>query len=263
MPLRISSVQTYTLHDGPGIRTTLFLSGCPLRCSWCHNPETQSTVPIPVFDRARCIGCGLCAVCPNGAHSFENGHAIDRRKCTGCGKCVAACPAKALSLSSRDMTDEEFREIVARQKRVMGDIGGITFSGGEPLLQGEEVIRLVKGLGVHTAIETCGHAAEELFRGVIESVDYVMFDIKLADSDRHRRYTGVGNETILRNLEILRQSGKPFLLRTPMIPGITDTEENLNAVRGIVGDDPWEKLPFNPLTGAKYERIGLEYGAER
>ena len=259
MALSISHIQTFSLHDGPGIRTTVFLSGCPLRCVWCHNPETQSTKPQLLFDSRRCIGCRICTLCPNGVHSFESGHVLGRDMCTGCGLCVKNCPSKALELSVRTLSREEFRKVVTQQEALFGSDGGITFSGGEPLLQWQELLRLSESVQTHLALETCGYAQPDVFRKVIEKMDYIMFDLKLADPDLHRQYTGVGNETILKNLALLRESGKPFLIRTPLVPGITDKPQNLDAIREIVGNDPWEQLPYNPLTPAKYQRLGRAY----
>ena len=255
--LKISNVQDFTVHDGPGIRTTIFLAGCPLRCSWCHNPETQKNTLI--FEEKRCALCGGCSVCSSGVHSFNNGHILNRDKCILCGKCVEVCPTDALELSFKELTDQEFIDLAERQKRLSGENGGITFSGGEPLMQGEKIIELIEKIDIHTAIETCGYADEELFKRVINKVDYVMFDLKLADSELHKKYTGVSNQLILKNLENLRNSGKEFVLRTPLIPNITDTAENLAALSKIIGNDPWEKLEYNVLTPVKYDRIGKEY----
>ena len=258
MDLKICSIQNFSLHDGPGIRTSIFLAGCPLRCSWCHNPETHTVSPVLVYDKAKCIVCGACAVCPNGVHTFAEGHSIDRTKCNACGICVENCPAGALGLSVRELKKEEFIEIVQRQERLFKGRGGITFTGGEPLLQGDKILEYSEELQVHTAIETCGYADEELFARVVACMDFVMFDLKLADEVEHIKYTGVSNKPIFKNLEILRESGKPYLLRTPLIAGITDTKENLAAIKEIVKDSPWEKLAYNEFTPSKYERIGKE-----
>ena len=259
MELLVTNVQPFSLHDGPGIRTAVFLAGCPLRCLWCHNPEAQSAAPVLAFEREKCLGCGACGACPSGAHSFRDGHEIDRSRCTRCGLCVSVCPAKALSFTVRPMAKEEFLRVAARQKRICGETGGVTFSGGEPLAQGETVLRLLEETDVRAAMETCGEGDGELFGRMIRRMELVMFDLKLADPELHRRYTGRTNERILQNLGILRRSGTPFVLRTPLIPGITDTEENLRALGEIAGSDPWEKLPYNPMTPAKYERLGLPY----
>ena len=259
--LKITEIQSFCLHDGPGIRTTVFLAGCPLSCTWCHNPETQSAERTLVFDEKKCIGCGLCAACPRGVHGFDGAHTINRSRCARCGACVKECPTGALTFSVRTLTKKAFDRLVETQKKNAPD-GGITFSGGEPLLQTDAVLAYLAGTDVHTAIETSGYAPEAVFCRMLERIDFVFFDLKLAADDLHRRCTGVSNEPILRNLALLRQSGKPFRLRTPLIPGVTDTEENLSALEKIAGGDDWEKLPFNPLTASKYERIGRTYRLE-
>ncbi len=161
--------------------------------------------------------------------------------------------------SVRCLSEEEYLKIIERQQRLVGENGGITFSGGEPLMQGEKLIKFLEKTTIHKAIETCGYCKEELFKEVIKMVDFVMFDIKLTDENLHKKYTGVSNELILKNLGNLRASGKPFLLRTPLIPGITDTKENLEQIEKIVSRDNWEKLPYNTLTPIKYNRIGETY----
>ncbi len=262
MQLKVCNIQEFSLHDGPGIRTTFFLSGCPLKCAWCHNPETRSNKPMLLFEKSKCINCKACSRCQNGAHIFDTEHKISRDKCTLCGMCVEACTYHALQFTVRELGDKEFFEIVNKQKRIAGDSGGITFSGGEPLMQGETILRLIENIDVHTAIETCGYAEESLFCRVVDKVDYVMFDLKLADDELHTKYTGVSNKLILKNLHNLRKSGTPYVLRTPLIPGITDTEENLEALSKIAGNDTWERLTYNTLAPAKYEKIGMKYPLE-
>lgn len=259
MNLKITNIQNFSLHDGPGIRTTIFLAGCPLSCIWCHNPEAKTQKSQLVFDKKKCTNCKSCEICPNKVHTFEVEHKIDRNLCIMCEKCINTCKANALTNSVRTLSFSEYLDIVDRQKRLIGDNGGITFSGGEPMQQGKILINFLDSTHVHKAIETCGFADETLFKDVIEKVDFVMFDVKIADNELHEKYTGVSNELILKNLEHLRNSGKPFVIRTPLIKDITDTKENLSLIEALVMGDTWEKLPYNPLTSVKYQRIGEKY----
>ena len=263
--MRITDIQSFCLHDGPGIRTTVFLAGCPLSCPWCHNPEAREGHPRLAYDGEKCIGCGRCAnACLHGVHQIAGGaHSLRRDACTACGACATLCPTGAATIPMRELTTPELFAIAERQRRLCGEDGGITFSGGEPLLYTDELVALIPQLGVHVAIETCGYADGDRFERLVSAADYVMMDLKLADDAEHRRYTGVSNHPILENLARLRASGKPFLLRTPLIPGITDTEENLARIEAIVGRDPWERLPYNPMAKAKHARLGLLYPAFR
>ena len=245
----VFDVKEMALHDGPGIRTTVFLKGCPLRCRWCHNPDGLSPLPELAFYAARCGHCDLCR------------KPCTHAECQPFGRCLHVCPANALQIVGREVDDAALARELLAGAAVMGEeFGGVTFSGGEPLLQAEFVLAVAAHLqGVHLAIETSGYTDEATFRRVIAAMDYVMLDIKLADDGLHRRYTGQSNARILQNYGILRESGVPYLIRTPLIPGITDTAENLQAIAAIVGDDPWEKLPYNELAGAKYAMLGKTY----
>lgn len=260
MHLKICNVQNFSLHDGPGIRTTFFLAGCPLRCAWCHNPETQSVKSTLIYEHKKCISCRACLECENSVHTLDNGiHSLKRENCNACGECVENCPAGALSLSVRPLSREEFNSVVEKQLRTVGKEGGITFSGGEPLTQTDTILQFLDGVDIHTACETCGYADSEVFSRLIDRMDYVMFDVKLADNDAHIKYTGVSNKLILENLRILQKSNKDHIIRTPLIKGITDKKENLDAIERLVGNSKWEKLPYNEITPYKYERIGKEY----
>lgn len=245
----VFDVKEMALHDGPGIRTTVFLKGCPLRCRWCHNPDGLSPLPELAFHAARCLDCGACRVpC---AHA----------ECAPFGRCLHVCPDNALQIVGREVEAAALARELLAGAAVLGDtFGGVTFSGGEPLLQAEFLLEVAEHLqGVHLAIETSGYADERLFRHVISKMNYVIMDIKLADDDLHRRYTGQSNARILQNYRVLRESGVPYLIRTPLIPGITDTEENLRAIAALIGNDPWEKLPYNEMAGAKYAMLGKVY----
>lgn len=237
------------MHDGPGIRTTVFLKGCPLRCSWCHNPEGLRPEPQLLYREARCIHCGLCQ------------KPCTHETCRPFGRCLRVCPENCLEIAGSVYTAEALGNLLRASAGVFGTgFGGITFSGGEPLMQAEFLEALIDQLsGIHLCIETSGYSPEPTFRKIAERLDYVIMDIKLADPTLHRRYTGVNNDLILRNLRWLQSSGKPHLLRTPLIPGITDTEENLSQIRKLADVSPWEQIPYNIMAGAKYKMLGMEY----
>ena len=245
----IFDIKEMAVHDGPGLRTTVFFKGCPLRCRWCHNPEGLTAQPQLMYKQVRCLDCGCCRV------------QCDHEECRPCGRCIRAGPENCLEIAGRTVTAESLAEELLPSAEILGDMfGGFTFSGGEPLAQSRlllETARLLKPH--HLAIETSGYADEATFKTMLETMDYIIMDIKLADPDLHREYTGVTNAQILQNFRLLKASGKPHLIRTPLIPGITDTKENLSAIAEIIGDSPWEKLPYNAMAGAKYKMLGMEY----
>lgn len=245
----IFDIKEMAVHDGPGIRTTVFFKGCPLRCRWCHNPEGLSFEPQLMYKQVRCIGCENCR------------KECDHEECQPFGQCIHACPENCLEIAGKKVEVSELAEELKKSAEVLGDtFGGFTFSGGEPLAQPEFLLRLIENLkGYHLCIETSGYADSEVFKKVIEKLDLVIMDIKLADGEEHKKYTGAHNEKILKNFEILKNSNVPFVIRTPLIPGITDTKENLEAIGEIVGNSTWEKLPYNEMAGAKYKMLGMEY----
>lgn len=244
----IFDVKEFSIHDGPGSRITLFLKGCPLRCVWCHNPEGLDREPILMHKKSLCAECGLCY------------KACSHEECRPYSRCLHTCPNGALTVCGKV---EEAEDIAARLRSYFDTfpaLHGITVSGGEPLMQPDFVIELCENLdGIHKAIQTSGFASPDVYKSVIGKFDYVMQDIKLADAAAHKLYTGVGNEQILKNIEYLKGSGKDFIFRVPLIPGITDTEENLKAISEIVGDFPVELLRYNALAGAKYESVGKSF----
>ena len=245
----IFDIKRFAVGDGPGIRTTVFFKGCPLRCAWCHNPEGLDSAPQLMHEAAKCTGCGLCRV-PCGHDD-----------CAPWERCLHVCPQNALKVAGRTVTADELADVLLRDAEFLRSVGGgVTFSGGEPLMQAEFLAALMPRLvGLHLCIETCGYAAGERFAAVLDGMDFVLFDLKLADSVEHVRRTGVPNEPIHANLARLRASGKPFILRVPLIPGITDTEENLRGLAALAGHDPVELLPCNRLAGAKYPQAGMVY----
>jgi len=245
----IFDIKEMAVHDGPGLRTTVFFKGCPLRCRWCHNPEGLGFEPQLMVRSARCRNCGSCR------------KECTHPECQPFGRCILACPENCLTVTGRQVSARILAEELRPNAEVLGSsFGGFTFSGGEPLAQKDFLLALLEALkDYHLCIETSGYAAPEVFRQVVEKLDFVIMDIKLADAAAHKAYTGVSNARILENFRFLQQSGKPYIIRTPLIPGITDTAENLDAIRALIGDATWEQLPYNTLAGAKYPMLGMEY----
>lgn len=245
----IFDIKEMAVHDGPGIRTTVFFKGCPLRCRWCHNPEGLSFEPQLMYKDARCIDCKNCQ------------KECEHEECKPFGRCIHACPENCLEIAGRKIDSKELAEELKQSAEILGNsFGGFTFSGGEPIAQPEFLLELIEELkDYHLCIETSGFCDSKIFKSVIDKLDFVIMDIKIANSEQHKKYTGVGNELILENYEILKESGKPYIIRTPLIPNITDTKENLEAIEKIIGGSPFEKLPYNAAAGAKYRMLGLEY----
>ena len=271
----VFDIKRYSIHDGPGIRTTFFLKGCPLSCWWCHNPEGMSPQPILFRHPNRCIGCGRCiAVCPSGAWSRNVDGLLshDKAKCTLCGKCAAACPSSAIEIAGREMTPGDvFLEAKKDIPFFDQSGGGVTFSGGEPLLQIRFLIACLRKLQkeeIHTAIDTSGYCDESRILEAAEYADLFLFDIKHIDPKKHEYYTGVSNRTILSNLgkldEALARRGKGRInIRMPLIPGINDDSENLEAVAKLSASlktlTGVNILPYHSTGEGKYRNLGMEY----
>lgn len=245
----IFDIKEMAVHDGPGIRTTVFLKGCPLRCKWCHNPEGLSFEPQVMYKEIRCLKCNACK------------KTCEHEECRDVGRCIYACPENCLQIAGSRISTETLAKELKKSAEILGDsFGGFTFSGGEPLAQPLFLLELINKLkDFHLCIETSGYTDSTTFKKVIDKLDYVIMDIKIADSQQHKKYTGIGNEQILKNFEILKGSGKPYVIRTPLIPDITDSQENLTAIKNIIGDSNWEKLPYNSMAGAKYKMLGMEF----
>jgi len=265
----IYDIQRFSLHDGPGIRTTVFMKGCPLKCVWCHNPESQSSLPEIAEFKDKCIGCGRCVeVCPEKAIT-ETRWSINREICTRCGKCAEVCPSGARKIIGKKMTIEDVLEEVKKDKVFYKNSGGgITLSGGEPLMQtlfSQELLRRCKKDNIHTAIETSGYASWFNFNKVLPFIDLIFYDIKHIDPLKHKEYTGKSNILILENLKkIVKKDNVNIVIRIPLIPGYNDAEEHIISVakflRGLKYIKKIELLPYHRLGEAKYNRIGREYG---
>lgn len=248
----VFDIKEFSVHDGPGVRTTVFLKGCPLRCKWCHNPEGLEKHPQLMVKESRCVHCNKCfAPC---SHDI----------CKKFGRCLFSCPMGLISITGKEYDSAEIATKVLRCKDFMRmSCGGVTISGGEPLMQPEFTLDLLWRMNeIHRAIQTSGYADSEIFKEVIKNTDYIMMDIKLADPKLHKEYTGVDNAKILKNFEILQASGKKYVIRVPLIPNITDTRENLTEISRIVGDSEVELMPYNPMAGAKYKSVGLNFPLE-
>ena len=265
----IFDIKKFAVHDGPGIRTTVFMKGCPLRCWWCHNPESISPKPQVVFFENKCIGCKRCfEACPTGALRLEADRRVyDREACVLCGKCTQACYAEAQVMEGRRVTVEEALAEVEKDRPFYDNSGGgMTVSGGEPMLQKDftlELFRQAKAAGLHTAIDTSGHAQWDDLRQVLEYVDLVLFDMKDMDPEKHKQFTGVDNKLILENATRIRDLGKRMMLRIPIIPSCNARLDNMQAAAAFFRDFPnleyVELLPYHRLGQGKWERLDLTY----
>jgi pyruvate formate lyase activating enzyme len=266
----IFDIDSFAVHDGPGIRMSVYLKGCPLHCAWCHSPESQSPEPELAFARELCEACGACvAACPEGVHTLEpdSSRGIDRARCQACGACVAECLPGALSLKGRWGTADEIVAQAARLRPFFASSqGGVTLTGGEVTMQAEfaaAVLRGCRALGIHTAIETCGATTWERLALVADLADLILYDLKLMDEAAHRQYTGVSNRAILENAA--RLAGRNVQVRVPLIPGVTDTVDNIRATYAFmrrVGLERVALLPYNAAAGAKYEWLDRDYALE-
>lgn len=244
----VFDIKEFTVHDGPGMQVTVFLKGCPLHCRWCHNPEGLSPKPELMIKKAQCTGCGRCL------------EPCEHPECAPFGRCLHACPKGLVSVSGEEWEVAALAAHIRQFRPFFAGGGGVTFSGGEPLMQADFVAEVCTGLpDIHKALQTSGCAETAAFERVLDGVDYVLFDLKLADGEAHRRYTGMDNAPILRNFTLLKRSGKRFVVRIPIIPGITDTLENLSALSDLVEDSPVELMHYNRLAGAKYDMVGRRF----
>ena len=266
----IFDIKRYAIHDGPGIRTTLFLKGCPLRCVWCHNPESWSSNRQRLYKQVKCIGCSSCVeACPEGALKLTpEGIQPTGRPCVLCGSCAEACPALAMEICGREWPMDELMAEVEKERGVMTDSGGgVTLSGGEPLLHPSYTLELLEELGrrgFHRAVDTTLFASPDTVRSVAASTDLFLVDLKTMDSDAHRRYTGVPNERILDNLRLVASLDKPYWIRIPLIAEVNAGEDNIAATAAFLTGldrrpEEVDLLPYHDIGKGKHERMGPTY----
>jgi pyruvate formate lyase activating enzyme len=267
----VTNIQGYSIHDGPGIRTVVFLKGCGLECRWCSNPECISPLPQVGLVEKLCTRCGKCVgVCPAGALVYEDGRIprIDRKLCTGCGECSARCSYQALVQYGRKMSaDEIFRAVQRDAIFYQASGGGVTVSGGEALLQPELVLGLFEKCcqaGIHTCVETSGYAAGTAFNTIMPYTDLFLFDLKHMNPEKHRQHTGKPNDLVLANARMVAASGVETLFRMPLIPGINDDENNIKATAAFLRElgnkhARIELMPYHKLGKGKYQSLSMEY----
>ena len=251
---QIFNIQRFSIHDGPGIRTTVFMKGCNLRCRWCHNPESQVKSNQLMFFRDKCIGCGECIkICDKRL----------KKQCTDCGNCVSVCKSGALELCGSEISVEDLLSVILKDKKYYENSGGgVTFSGGEPLLQLEflkEILKECRKENIHTAIETAANVDWNAFLQILPLVDLVICDIKCIDDEKHKWGTGVSNKLILENIKKLKKCRKELLFRTPLIPGYNHNE--IEKIVDIIGEFKLELMPYHSLGESKYQALGREYSA--
>lgn len=268
----VFNIQRYSIDDGPGVRTTVFVKGCPLKCKWCSNPESQSMEKQLRYRFTSCKKCGTCVkVCPNGAITMgEDGVIIDREKCQLCGTCVKKCLLEALSFAGETITVEKAFKTVRRDKDYYDQGGGgCTCSGGEILMQPDFVagiFRMCRENGIHTNADTCGLGSREALEKIMEYADMFYYDLKHMDPVEHEKGTGVDNKIILENLKLIAERGIPTVIRVPVIPGYNDSDENITAlaktVKEIIPYAPINLLPYHKYGASKYKMLGKEYELE-
>lgn len=257
----------YAINDGPGIRIVVFLKGCNLNCAWCHNPESISATPERMYAQSKCIQCGTCVMtCPEKAISLiPDGIITDAGRCKLCGHCANVCPTKAIEMSGEQLSLTQILGEIEKERLFFDQSGGgVTFSGGEPLQQHQILIQLLdecKKRGIHTVVDTAGLAKTAILLEVAKRTDLFLFDLKIMNSEKHRKWTGVPNENILKNLRILAETDAKIIIRIPLIGGINDDEENLTKTAKFISELSGEKrvvnlLPYHPIAQTKYQKLG-------
>ena len=266
--MKVANIQRFCMHDGPGVRTTVFLKGCPLKCFWCHNKETQSTRSQLLYYSKKCIMCGECLKCKQNVHLFSDTHSLNRDLCTTCGECARFCPTNALEICGEDYSIDYLFEIIKRDEPFYRQNGGVTLSGGEPFAQAEDTLALLKICkenGINTAAETCGYFNSNILKRAVPLCDLFLWDIKDTDPKRHKENTGVDNELILKNLYLADDMGAKILIRCILLNGVNTNAEHYKNIAEIAGNLKncvgVEFLPYHTYGDAKQLALGFASAA--
>ena len=264
----IFDIKRYSIHDGPGTRTTVHLKGCPLSCWWCHNPESQAVLPAVLFRAEKCIGCGACVeACPNNAISVQDGVLVtDSGLCCGCGICEKVCPAEAREVCGKKYSVEELMQQLRKDEIFFRDGGGVTFSGGEPFSQPEfllEALKACQAEGFHRTVDTCGFVQKDVILEAAKYTNLFLYDVKHMDPVKHKEYTGVDNAIILGNLKAVSEAGARINIRFPFMPGLNSDDENVRTlgkfVKELKGITAVNILPYHTVAKGKHERWKMNY----